>query len=274
MFGEEVEKSTEIPSSTEGSTLFVKASTIAIETSSAMLTTEALRELLRVLDQPENLTTLPPVASQILDSTTQAVDSTTTTTTSQPLTTIAHESSTSAVSVEATVTQTTTVEPPSSIVSVVQETTSTTEAPATTTTAQTPSENYFDNIFPTAFDKLLSTVKDFVAQADAATSTEAPKPSTTASSSQLEQKVEFVNFTVSEMHNEETKVIVKRSAPAADLIPLYYKEHALSLKDKSCLFNGKSFKVGEIIQTDNDCLKCHCEYAPIGHCVLKEKCNL
>lgn len=299
MFGEEVEeevkpKVTVIPSSTDAPTSVIQASTIAIDSNSATLTTEALRVLLRVLDQPEELTTLLPVKTTNQQTTTEqptttdfvhntetpAQASTTSihvsTTSAQdsssfahPSTSLSQESSVSAVSSEAFVAQATTVEPSSSFVIFSQEATRPTGPPPSPTTQAT---NYFDNIFPTAFDKLLTTLKDFVAQAEAATSTEAPKPATTVSAPQLEKKVEFVNFTVSEeQHNDESKVIVKRSIPAVDLIPRYYKH--LSIKEKGCAFNGRSFKVGEIIKTDNDCLKCICEYAPIGHCVLKEKCN-
>lgn len=132
-------------------------------------------------------------------------------------------------------------------------------------------------VFPTEFDKLLTTLRDFVARADALTSTEAPKTSPAPEIPQVEQKVEFVNYTVSsEKHNEEveeTKTISKRSLPDADLIPRLYKQHYDSNKNKGCFFNGNSYKLGEAIKTENGCLKCICEYSPIGHCVLKEKCN-
>lgn len=273
MFGEDVEDEdkaevTVIPSSTDAPSTVIQASTIAIESSSATLTTEALRELLRVLDQPEDLTTSPPVVT-----TEKSTTTTETLTSSVTQAETSHEPTTSAITSEATATQST-VESSSSFAIVTQEAATHTESPATTSQPPTSQPNYFDNIFPTAFDKLLTTLKEFVAQADAATSTEAPKPATTVSAPQLEQKLEFVNFTVSEQHNEEPKLIVKRSVAAVDLNPRYYKQQALSLKEKGCNFNGRNFRLGEIIKTDNDCLKCICEYEPIGHCVLKEKCDL
>lgn len=91
---------------------------------------------------------------------------------------------------------------------------------------------------------------------------------------QQAQQVEFVNFTVSMGDkSEEPKSIFKRSVPDVDLIPRYFKQAYSTTKDKSCVFNSKIYKLGEVIKTDNDCLKCICEYAPIGHCILKEKCS-
>lgn len=44
---------------------------------------------------------------------------------------------------------------------------------------------------------------------------------------------------------------------------------------KGCSFDGKLFKVGERITSVKDsCLECFCEYAPIGHCVVKDECLL
>lgn len=44
---------------------------------------------------------------------------------------------------------------------------------------------------------------------------------------------------------------------------------------KGCSFDGKLFKVGERITSVKDsCLECFCEYAPIGHCVVKQECSL
>lgn len=44
---------------------------------------------------------------------------------------------------------------------------------------------------------------------------------------------------------------------------------------KGCTFEGNFFKVGEkIISVDDQCLECSCEYAPIGHCVVKQECLL
>lgn len=86
------------------------------------------------------------------------------------------------------------------------------------------------------------------------------------------QQVEFVNYTISADSNDEDlpHVVIRRSIPKEDHKPRHDKSIA---KEKSCSFNGKIFKLGEVIKTDNSCLKCFCEYAPIGHCVVKEKCN-
>lgn len=44
---------------------------------------------------------------------------------------------------------------------------------------------------------------------------------------------------------------------------------------KGCSFDGKLFKVGErITSVEDSCLECFCEYAPIGHCVVKQECSL
>lgn len=144
-----------------------------------------------------------------------------------------------------------------------------TSAPATVVSVPEPS------VLPTEFEKLLTTLREFVAKVDASTSTEAPK---LPEIPKLDQIVEYVNYTVSaetEKITDEAKPISisKRSVPEADLIPRYYKQHYSSNKEKGCIFNGRNFKLGEEIKTDNDCLKCQCEFAPIGHCILKEKCN-
>ena len=142
---------------------------------------------------------------------------------------------------------------------------------STTPTAQTLSEN----VFPTEFEKLLTTLREFVSQADSLTSTAAPSTSTTTTEAiKVDQQVESESFSVStDKLNEEATPIRKRSVRDADFNPAYYKQHFLSSKENVCVYNGRTFKVGEIIRTDNECLKCTCEYAPIGHCILKEKCN-
>lgn len=180
-------------------------------------------------------------------------------------------------------------------------------AETTTTQAPTTLPTISESVAPTAsaFDELLTTLKNFVAkiESSATTTTETPKPLTTpetlpelpapfaqpvvtiienlnkptvdlteAPLSESAQ-VEFVNFTVSTHNDGAPKVISKRSAPAADLIPQYFKQHYSISKDKGCVFNSKTYKLGEVIKTSNECLKCICEYAPIGHCMLKEKCN-
>lgn len=163
--------------------------------------------------------------------------------------------------------------PPSRIEAENEASSTTQEQQATApSTVPTPSEN---KVFPTEFEKLLTTLRDFVAKADALTSTEAPVTAAAPEAPQLQQHLEFVNYTVTaEMKDEgEPKTIVKRSVPEADLNPRFFKAHSSVSKDKGCVFNGSLFKLGEVIKTSNECLKCICEYAPIGHCVLKEKCN-
>lgn len=264
MFGEEVEDDkkeenvTTVPSSTEPVTSEAVTIPSTVVTSAAPETTEALREALKTLEQPEELTTLVEESTTIL--TTSAV----------PL-----------ISTEATLKE----EPTSEITLLTYEVLKhapSTEVPITSTVTQeplSPAQSTFSTIAevsPTEFEKLLTTLREFVAKADSVASTEAAPTTPVQIVPQLvEQQIEFVNFTVSsEKHNEETKSISKRSIPDADLIPRYFKQHYSSNKDRGCAFNGRSFKVGEVITTDNDCLKCICEYAPIGHCVLKEKCNL
>lgn len=273
MFGEEVEEvddkeekvpettvapSTELPKSivettqvssttepTQGSTSF--------ETTQSPSTTETLKETFRVLEQPEELTTLAPESSTFTATTSEAATtSQVSTTTSAAETTMANE----AVTIREVPTETST--------SITQE--PTTQEPTTSpTTAQS-------SVLPTEFDKLLTTLREFVAKVDSVASTEASS-TISGEAAKVEQQVEFVNFTVSsEKHEEAAKSISKRSIDDADLIPRYFKHQ--SSKDKVCVYNGRNFKVGEVIQTDNECLKCLCEYAPIGHCVLKDKCNL
>lgn len=254
MFGEDVDEEkmadTIIPSTTES----VKSDTTisATEPTEAPKTTETVTEALKVLEQPEELTTLLEEKTTLptpKSETTTKEDSSSTT----PAASADKEVSTPAPTSEA--------------------------APATvtqeqTTQAATTVPTLSDNVSPTEFEKLLTTLREFVAKVDA-TSTEAPSTSTTVATLKLEEQVEFVNFTVSsEKENEERKSIAKRSVEDADLIPRYYKQHFLSSKEKVCVFNGRTFKVGEVISTDNECLKCLCEYAPIGHCISKEKCNV
>jgi hypothetical protein len=157
-------------------------------------------------------------------------------------------------------------EVPSTEVPAITEEAKTTNAPTTVPTIPAI------DVSPTEFEKLLTTLREFVAKVDATTSTEAPQTTETL---QFDKIVEFVNHTVSSESDkvEETKSISKRSVPDADLIPRYFKQHYSTNKDKGCVFNGRSFKLGEPIKTDNECLKCICEFAPIGHCMLKEKCN-
>lgn len=260
-----------------------------------------------MLEQPEDLTTLTPEftttvqesstfvhgysssvhesLSTVHDTTTAAQESSSATTTSEappssssPTSTtefvlLSQEIYTSAAPTDASVTT--------------QESTS--HAPVTQPT-------YVEKkVYPTEFEALLTTLREFVAKADAITAIETPNTSVQSgvSSPQVEQKVEFVNYTVStEKHHEDVpkteeqpknenppryeelpRILFKRSVRDADLIPRYYKPFFSVNKDKTCEFNGRSYKVGEVIKTDNECLKCLCEFAPIGHCTLKEKCN-
>jgi hypothetical protein len=149
--------------------------------------------------------------------------------------------------------------------SVADQTSTSSVADETTPTVPGPS--------PTEFEKLLTTLKEYAAQTEVLTSTSLPNLSIESLPS-IEIKTEFMNFTISAVTQpqDEPKPIQKRSVSDADLIPRYFK-HIGAAKEKGCAYNGQSFKLGEVIKTDNECLKCFCEYAPIGICVLKEKCN-
>lgn len=276
LFGEDVEKDEKVPETTVSSVAESanEVSTTSIETTQPPLTTETITEAVKVLEQPEELTTLAP------ETTTVKVAPETTLT---PETT--SEAATGTLTSEATST-TTTQQTSTVVVLPTQELSAQTtpsEIPSTPAVTQEPTTQgtpttvatISDNVFPTEFEKLLTTLREFVAQADSLTSTSAPSTSATNTEvTKVDQQVESVNFSVStEKQNEETKSISKRSVRDADLIPAYYKQHLLSSKEKVCVYNGRSFKVGEVIRTDNECLKCLCEYAPIGHCILKEKCN-
>jgi arginyl-tRNA synthetase len=109
---------------------------------------------------------------------------------------------------------------------------------------------------------LVSTLKEFLSniQLNATKATEEAEPAS------------FVNYTISrslsvlEREEEEAKSITKRSV---DLSPHYTKH---SGNEKGCSFGLRQYKVGEQIKTDDECLECFCNYAPIGHCIRKEKC--
>lgn len=243
-----------------------------------MKTTEAQRESARSLQQPEELTTLaqePTTTSEVPLTSSEASSSSSEvplnsseapiTTTEDPVTPTEAATTKALESEVKVVIQEVFTQPPSEVATVLPVT----EEPKSTESP--PAELA---VSPTEFNKLLTTLREFVALVDATTSTKAPEPSKEVP--QVDKIVEFVNYTVSsdkEKVNDEPKSISKRSVPDADLIPRYFKQHYSLNKEKSCNFNGRSFKVGEVIKTDNDCLKCSCAYAPIGHCMLKEKCN-
>lgn len=290
------------------------------------------------MEQPEDLTTLTPEFT-----TTTVHESSTTVHESSPL---IHDSSSSVHESSSTVHDTTTAAQESSSATTTSEAPPSSSSPTATTefvllsqeiyTSVAPTEaslttqestsqapvtqpTYVEKkVFPTEFEALLTTLREFVDKADAITSIETPSTSvqSSVSSPKVEQQVEFVNYTVStEKHHEEVhkdeeppkteqpeteeplktelppkteephrhvdspileelpRILFKRSVRDADLIPRYYKPIFSVNKDKTCEFNGRSYKVGEVIKTDNECLKCLCEFAPIGHCMLKEKCN-
>lgn len=289
MFGEDVDddekeakvEETIIPSSTEPVTPESTSTTTeslfptAPTESSPSPSTETLKEAPQIFGFPEEFSTSPP---ELTSEATSAAPATTVAPIQIPVTEITlltNEVFTHATSSEAP-----------KFVPVTQE--------AATQAILTPTV-HDENVFPTEFDKLLTTLREFVAKAEAIRPPsalrplpenlkpveEAPPTVVEAMQSvpeipQVEQQVEFVNYTVSsEKHEEEDPHhIVKRSIRDADLVPVYYKRNFFSNKEKACIFNGNSYKIGEAIKTDNECLKCICEYAPIGHCLLKEKCNL
>ena len=265
------------------------ASTIVLSTTSEtaiILTTETPRESSRSLESPEELTTLSEKSVEKSEavtedsfkndfSMTEALSSSEITTPNESSST--NEASTHSSSLTEPSTTQFVVNPNISIQEVFTESSpdvpvTTNEEILSTTSATNPAPI---PVAPTEFEKLLSTLRDFVARIDQFTTTSTPQLSTPSENVQLEQSVEYVNYTVSSGSEkvEAAKSISKRSVPDADLNPRYFKQHYSSNKDKGCVFNGRNFKLGEPIKTDNDCLKCICEYAPIGHCMLKEKCD-
>lgn len=224
---------------------------------------------MKTLEQPEELTTVQPLSTSEIPAIPVAPlglpDLST------ELTLLSREVLTESPPTELTTNEVTSPKASSEVSSTEASSTEAEKTTQSTTQSAPTTPTYSDKVvFPTEFDKLLTTLKEFVEKVESLTSTEVPNTSPVQVNPQLEQQVEFVNYTVSsEKQNEETKSIAKRSLSDVDSKPFFS-----SIKEKGCIFNGKSFKVGEAIKTDNECLKCMCEYAPFGHCVLKEKCNV
>lgn len=259
---------------------------IALSTTSdtsVILTTETPKDSTRSLESPEELTTLSEKSveqSEVVTEDSLKSDFSVTEAFSTSETTIPNESSSTneASTFSSSLTEPSStqfvVNPNISIQEVFTESSpdvpvTTEEEVPSTTSATIPALN---PVAPTEFEKLLSTLRDFVAKIDQFT-TAAPQSS--ALTENVQKSVEYVNYTVSSGSEkvDAVKSISKRSVPDADLNPRYFKQHYSSNKDKGCIFNGRNFKLGEPIKTDNGCLKCICEYAPIGHCMLKEKCD-
>lgn len=90
---------------------------------------------------------------------------------------------------------------------------------------------------------------------------------------------EYKNFTISfqlgptaSAQEEEVKAQPrKRSISEKTAIPYYLKAMKQS-GSTECIFSGSTYKAGEKIKTDDDCLKCFCEFPPIGQCFQKDNC--
>lgn len=90
---------------------------------------------------------------------------------------------------------------------------------------------------------------------------------------------EYKNFTISFQQGptasapeEEVKAQPrKRSISEKTAIPYLLKAMKQS-GSTECIFSGSTYKAGEKIKTDDDCLKCFCEFPPIGQCFQKNNC--
>lgn len=83
----------------------------------------------------------------------------------------------------------------------------------------------------------------------------------------------FESFAMSSMKNAiESKSNDQNNRKRRSLIdPI--KEIKQKTLSRSCIFDGRVFKVGEKISTIDDlCLDCTCEYAPIAHCIINREC--
>ena len=91
---------------------------------------------------------------------------------------------------------------------------------------------------------------------------------------------EYKNFTISfqqgsatprAIDDEEKSQPKKRSISERSAIP-YILKAMKQTGSTECIFSGKTYKAGEKIKTDDDCLKCFCEIPPIGQCFQKDNC--
>lgn len=90
---------------------------------------------------------------------------------------------------------------------------------------------------------------------------------------------EYKNFTISFQQgptpsaaDEEVKGQPrKRSISEKTAIP-YVLKAMKQTGSTECIFSGTTYKAGEKIKTDDDCLKCFCEFPPIGQCFQKDNC--
>ena len=90
---------------------------------------------------------------------------------------------------------------------------------------------------------------------------------------------EYKNFTISFIQgptpstaDEEVKGQPrKRSISEKTAIP-YVLKAMKQTGSTECYFSGTTYKAGEKIKTDDDCLKCFCEFPPIGQCFQKDNC--
>ncbi|CAO1379806.1 unnamed protein product [Diamesa serratosioi] len=90
---------------------------------------------------------------------------------------------------------------------------------------------------------------------------------------------EYTNFTISFQQGptpratdeEEKRQPRKRSISDKTAIP-YVLKAMKQTGSTECIFSGIPYKAGEKIKTDDDCLKCFCEFPPIGQCFQKDNC--
>ncbi|KAG5681524.1 hypothetical protein PVAND_010950 [Polypedilum vanderplanki] len=119
----------------------------------------------------------------------------------------------------------------------------------TKTLSTTPSSETPSPPKPTQFEVLKSTLQEIISNATM-------------------EGASFVNYTISRsLPVTELEVEVKSISKRSTEI---YTKH--SIKEKGCTFGQRQYKVGEQIKTDGECLLCFCNYAPLGHCIKKEKC--
>ncbi|CAO1392624.1 unnamed protein product [Diamesa tonsa] len=90
---------------------------------------------------------------------------------------------------------------------------------------------------------------------------------------------EYKNFTISFIQGSTPSAVEgevkgqprKRSISEKTAIP-YVLKALKQTGSTECVFSGTTYKAGEKIKTEDDCLKCFCEFPPIGQCFQKDNC--
>ncbi|CAO1410511.1 unnamed protein product [Diamesa hyperborea] len=90
---------------------------------------------------------------------------------------------------------------------------------------------------------------------------------------------EYKNFTISFIQGSTPSAVEgevkgqprKRSISEKTAIP-YVLKAMKQTGSTECVFSGTTYKAGEKIKTEDDCLKCFCEFPPIGQCFQKDNC--